>query len=178
MADPLLAQMQEVEALQAIYGDDFTERPGVWNRPAFAIHIHPPGLEEGVTAHVVLTVKVRIEHHVKSIVERSLLIRLIAHTCTLWPQYTQAYPKTPPMLELSERRGFPEAEEQELLELLKQRSQELAGDVMVFDLILIAGRWLGFWLGAPRCRCGVLRTRLDVAPAHVSSITCVVCYAS
>jgi len=56
--DPLLAQTQEVEALQAIYGDDFTERPGVWNRPAFAIRVQPVGLEDGVVAHVTLTVKV------------------------------------------------------------------------------------------------------------------------
>lgn len=152
MADPLLAQMQEVEALQAIYGDDFTERAGVWNRRAFAIRIHPPGLEEGVTAFVVLTVKV-CRHTTGS----SFLVYLpsahssqrITHTHThtyALPrphiQYTQAYPKTPPLLSLSDRRGFSEAEEEELLQLLVKRSQELVGDVMVFDLILVAEEFL------------------------------------
>lgn len=57
--DPLLAQQQEIEALEAIYGGDFALKPGVWNRPAFAIKVQPVGLEEGVMAHVTLTVKVR-----------------------------------------------------------------------------------------------------------------------
>ena len=59
--DPLLQQDQEVEALQAIYGDDFSERPdkAIWNRPAFAIRIQPVGLaDEGIKAHATLTVKV------------------------------------------------------------------------------------------------------------------------
>ena len=56
--DPLLQQTQEVEALEAIYGDDFALKPGVWNRPAFSIRVQPVGLEEGVVAHVTLTVKV------------------------------------------------------------------------------------------------------------------------
>lgn len=59
--DPLLQQDQEVEALQAIYGDDFQPRPGVWNRPAFAIRIQPVSLvDEGIKAHVTLTVKVGV----------------------------------------------------------------------------------------------------------------------
>lgn len=33
----------ELEALRAIYGDDFSDRPPVWNNPSFAIHIHPIG---------------------------------------------------------------------------------------------------------------------------------------
>lgn len=56
-----LAQTQEVEALQAIYGADFEERPGIWNCPAFAIKVRPVSLiiDEGVQAWVTLTVKVR-----------------------------------------------------------------------------------------------------------------------
>lgn len=32
---------EELEVLQAIYGDDFEERPPVWNIPSFAIRIAP-----------------------------------------------------------------------------------------------------------------------------------------
>ncbi|RYG96065.1 hypothetical protein EON65_54985 [archaeon] len=32
---------EEIEALQAIYDDDFFERPPVWNLPSFAIKIAP-----------------------------------------------------------------------------------------------------------------------------------------
>lgn len=52
-----LAQTQEVEALQAIYGADFKSVPGVWNCPAFAIKVC--SLIERVNAWVTLTVKVR-----------------------------------------------------------------------------------------------------------------------
>lgn len=57
-----LAQTQEVEALQAIYGADFTERPDarIWNCPAFSIKVRPVSLiDEGVNAWVTLSVKVR-----------------------------------------------------------------------------------------------------------------------
>ena len=56
-----LAQTQEVEALQAIYGADFTERPDarIWNCPAFSIKVSLSLIDEGVNAWVTLTVKVR-----------------------------------------------------------------------------------------------------------------------
>lgn len=58
-----LAQTQEIEALQAIYGDDFEKRPGIWNCPAFAIKVRPVCLiDEGVNAWITLTVKVRGMH--------------------------------------------------------------------------------------------------------------------
>ena len=58
-----LAQTQEVEALQAIYGADFKSIPGVWNCPAFAIKVRPVSLiDEGVNAWCTLTVKVRSMH--------------------------------------------------------------------------------------------------------------------
>lgn len=31
----------ELEALRAIYGDDFEDRPPVWKRPCFAIKVRP-----------------------------------------------------------------------------------------------------------------------------------------
>ncbi len=31
----------ELEALRAIYGDDFEERPPVWKRPCFVIKVRP-----------------------------------------------------------------------------------------------------------------------------------------
>ena len=33
----------ELEALRAIYGDDFEDKPPVWNNPSFNIKIHPIG---------------------------------------------------------------------------------------------------------------------------------------
>lgn len=66
----------------------------------------------------------------------------IINTTQQQPQYSQAYPKTAPQLALSDRRGISEAEAQELLALLVARSQELVGEVMVYELILVAGAFL------------------------------------
>ena len=31
----------ELEALRAIYGDDFVDQPAVWKRPCFSIRVRP-----------------------------------------------------------------------------------------------------------------------------------------
>jgi hypothetical protein len=40
--------IDELEALKAIYGNDFMDRPPVWNIPSFAISIQPT-IDEGQT---------------------------------------------------------------------------------------------------------------------------------
>lgn len=46
----------ELEALKAIYSDDFEERPPVWKRPCFAIRVKPTTSTSGAI-HVEATCK-------------------------------------------------------------------------------------------------------------------------
>jgi hypothetical protein len=90
---------------------DYEAKPGIWNCPAFSIRIRPVGLShEGIHVGVTLGVK-----------------------------YLASYPKTAPMLELSDRKGIGEKDCAELLEMLKRRASELLGEVMVYELIVSAG---------------------------------------
>lgn len=54
-------------------------------------------------------------------------------------QYTKTYPSTVPTLELKNRRGISEDDQEELLEVLIKQAQEQVGEVMVYELILQAG---------------------------------------
>jgi len=47
-----------------------------------------------------------------------------------------------PTLELGDRRGISEAEQQELLGLLIKKAQKHIGEVMVYELILQAGTFV------------------------------------
>jgi hypothetical protein len=46
----------ELEALKAIYGEDFQERPPVWKRPCFCIRVKPTTSTSGAI-HVEATRK-------------------------------------------------------------------------------------------------------------------------
>lgn len=60
--------------------------------------------------------------------------------CSL--QFTPTYPRTPPTLELSEPKGITQKECTELLAVLVKKAGELVGEVMVYELVVTAGKHL------------------------------------
>ena len=64
-------------------------------------------------------------------------------------QYSATYPRTAPTLELAERKGLSEKEQGELLEMLTKKAGELVGEVMVYELVVVAGQSVS-WFGMVR----------------------------
>lgn len=55
-------------------------------------------------------------------------------------QYSLTYPRTVPTLDLADRKGISEKDGVELLEALTKKAAELVGEVMIYELVLTAGK--------------------------------------
>lgn len=44
--DLSVARLDEVTVLEAVYGDDFKQRDGVWGCPNLQVRVRPPDIEE------------------------------------------------------------------------------------------------------------------------------------
>lgn len=110
------ARMYEENALIAIYGDDFSSSPGVWNCPCWSVKLRPPDLEPSK----------------------------VGSSLTLLCQITKKYPYVAPNIELREVKGLSSAEQrelgQELLLLAKDFAQK--GQEMIFPLVHICENYL------------------------------------
>lgn len=100
-------QKEELEALQAIYIDEFeeVEVKGAWSKSsdkAFRLHLKAFANRE---VSVILSVK-----------------------------FTATYPKTAPLLSLDQFRNVREPSQRAIASLLHERMKELLGDVMIFEI--------------------------------------------
>jgi len=96
----------EIVALRAIYGDDFEDRPDVWNNTSFAIKIRP-----------IMYADADIHSRV------SLVITL-----------NQSYPKTVPRIELVDVKGLSTKEVEELKAQLAKVANDNLGEIMVHEI--------------------------------------------
>lgn len=105
--------MYELEALRAIYGDDFTDRPPVWKNPSFAIAIRPLGDHAQIFCSILLCV-------------------------TLNP----TYPKSAPTIELENVKGLSDSQTADLKALLAQVAQRQLNEVMIHEIASAAEAFL------------------------------------
>eukprot|EP01031_Cornospumella_fuschlensis_P028317 gene28317-34190_t len=96
---------EEIEALQAIYDDNYFERPPVWNLPSFAIKIAPTRDEK--------------QEPVEAIVRFKL---------------STTYPKTPPTIEIESSLGLSSKDTADLMNLVKTECKAWLGEVMCFNI--------------------------------------------
>lgn len=104
-------QQYEIEALQAIYGDDFQTEKEVWGNPSFSLRIKPIAFEPD-----------------EIFSEAKLLIT-----------YSKTYPKSAPKIDVVEHKGFSDKEKEELVRLLGVVAKNSVGDVMVHQLACETG---------------------------------------
>jgi len=97
----------ELEALRAIYGDDFEEREPVWKRPCFCIKVKP-------------TTSVNGEIHVEANVKFTLV---------------NGYPRVPPKVELEATKGLTGSDVKALNAKLVETATVCTGQEMCHDLI-------------------------------------------
>lgn len=100
-------QNDEVQALEAIFGDDFeaVEIKGVWSKTtdrSFKLKLRPPGKDEGI-----LTLTVRL---------------------------TATYPKTLPLLQVTGLDSYHERTQKRVSSLLSTRPSQLLGEAMIYDI--------------------------------------------
>lgn len=55
-------------------------------------------------------------------------------------QFSPSYPRTVPVIELQQRKGLSDKEVAELQEMLDKKAAALVGDVMVYELYMVAGK--------------------------------------
>ena len=110
------ARIDEATVLEAVYGDDFTSKPGVWNYPSWAVRVQPPDLDE-------------------TKIGSQLELRI---------QVSKKYPYVVPKIDIQNVTGLSKQEEQELRQELHNRATELAqsGSVMMIELVQVAEDYL------------------------------------
>lgn len=109
-------RMDEATVLQAIYGDDFVSRPGVWQYPHWTIHVRPPDMDPAkVGSHLHLSL-----------------------------QLGKKYPYVMPKIKLQKVQGLSPAEQSELEGALATRARSMAqaGSVVAMDLVQLAEDFL------------------------------------
>lgn len=106
----------EVTVLEAVYGEDFSSRPGVWGLPRLSVRVRPPDVEPS---------RVGAE------------VELVA-------QLARQYPYVAPAVELRNVRGLSPADARELAAMLTDRAKDLAesGSVMIVELVQVAEDYL------------------------------------
>lgn len=95
----------EIEALQAIYAEDFEERPEVWGNPCFAIKVKPQA-EDAVSCSVTLVVTLN-----------------------------KTYPKTVPRCEVTDILGLNDNEVKELKASIIKTAEQNVGEVMIHEIV-------------------------------------------
>lgn len=118
---------------------DYEKRPGVWGRPIVAIKVKPVGIaDKDMFAAITLVVKVSGgPKHQLNLSGRLFDLRVI---CGGAAQFSPSYPRTVPVIELQQRKGLSDKEVAELQEMLDKKAAALVGDVMVYELYMVAGK--------------------------------------
>ena len=99
--------LDELDALHAIFADDFVNCEKVWNYPSFLIKVRPTSSQRVVT-DISASVKFTL---------------------------TKTYPKTPPKIEIESIEGISNSAQHELLKYAKVRANELLGNPMIHDIL-------------------------------------------
>ena len=110
------ARSDEVTVLEAVYGDDFSNKVGVWNCPLWTVHVRPPDLEpEKIGSHLHLQL-----------------------------QLGKKYPYVVPKIEIQNVVSLSPTEQQELRRELHERAVGLAksGNFMMIELVQVAEDFL------------------------------------
>lgn len=95
----------EMEALQAIYADDFEEKPEVWGNPSFSIRVKPQA-EDAVSCSVTLVITLN-----------------------------KTYPKTAPRCEVIDVHGLGDKEVKELKVIISKTADDNLGEVMIHEIV-------------------------------------------
>lgn len=122
----------ELEALRAIYGDDFEERPPVWKRPCFVIKVRPTTSVNG-EIYVEATSKF-VFHCVFNfcwVTELSYL-----HCCTV-VKFTlvNGYPRLAPKIEIEGSRGLVASDSKALNVKLQETVAQCTGQEMCHEIV-------------------------------------------
>jgi eukaryotic translation initiation factor 2-alpha kinase 4 len=110
------ARLDEETVLSAVYGDDFTSSPGVWNCPCWAVNVRPDILDS----------------------------EKVGSRLTLCLQLNKKYPYVVPKIDTKNIEGLSPEEVKELHRQLQKRATELAqsGSVMMVELVQVAEDFL------------------------------------